>query len=105
MGIKEEPTFIEGENGRYKNPIFGSVSLVKNKDMKTVHDFNHEHYWEIEQEYPEFTNIKCKCGKGKMLAKGMTVKDGKIIAWSVEGKVASFRLSRLIINDPLTEGG
>ena len=79
MGIKEEPTFLEGENGRYKNPIFGAVSQVKNKDMKTVHDFNHEHYWEIEAEYDGLTNIKCECGKGKTLGEGMTVKDGKII--------------------------
>lgn len=75
MGIKEEPSFIKGE----KNPIFGVVNIVSNKEMPIEHDFRHTHYWEFDEMIGDLTNVKCSCGKGKTLANGLTVKDGIIV--------------------------
>ena len=76
MGIKEEPSFIKGE----RNPIFGTVNIVKNSEMPIVHDFRHEHFWVIDEVVGNLTNIKCSCGKGKTLDEALTVENGLIVS-------------------------
>lgn len=75
MGIKDEPTKINGE----KNPLFGETHLIKGSEMPVEHDFAHKHFWVVEGPFGEFTSVKCDCGKGKILDKNLKIVNGEIV--------------------------
>lgn len=76
MAIQDEPSFIDGKT----NPIFGLVNLHKSSEMKVEHDYNHEHFWDVNIVYENGnTDVQCSCGKGKTLGKDLMVMDGKIV--------------------------